>query len=216
MSIQIRITFLLFLVCTTSFSQSRLSKAYSIKEGACESKYILDSSGIYFTTVNCNGSLTVDYGQYTSNAKQVNFKSKGFSSLAPIGSIVKGSTENDSISKVTFRARYKKTFLDKAFIVDAIDLTGKTYKRFLPDSNGAIMINFRRFKSLRLNYLDHFYVKRVYVHTSPFDQTIEVNLPKEFFSQQHPLLDPRPGFSLTVKAGELYTAAGKKLTLLVE
>lgn len=214
MTLPSRIIILLFFISTASFGQLKSSIRFSLKTGLCETKYFIDSAGIYFTAVSCSKSSTVSFGRYTLSANKIFFKPQSFDSLPPFVRIDESPATNDTITKITFLARYNKIIPDKTFVVDAIDSTGKYFKRFSPDAEGAIFINPHRYKSLRLNYLDHFYAKWVYVQTKPSNLTLELSLPQEFFTHHHPKIDINPGYALTLKPDGLYSADGQRVAFI--
>lgn len=208
-----RLTISLCLTCFVSFGQLKTTLRFSSEKALCHTNYFIDSTGIYFTAVNCGHSSTVSFGRYTLSATKIFFKPLSFDSLPPFVRTDESQATSDTIVKITFLARYN-TIIPEGFEIDAIDSTGRFFKRFFPDAEGAIFINPHRYKSLRLNYLDHFYAQWIYIKTKPSDLTIELSLPQQFFDRHHPQIDTSPGYALTLKTDGLYNGQGQRIAVI--
>ncbi len=208
-SLKLLITFLLFLPTSFTFAQSKRNATFSVKDGMCSDMYKLDSLGHFFHDSGCEGRYTQSIGSYQINQDKITFTAENQRHAAPVLKISECASLDDSTCKVIFKSRDGKVISDEHFIVDAIDTSGKFFKRCAFSNAGETLVNFKKYRSLRINNLQFVYNKWIYVDLKNRDMEIFLNFPEELFHYANPIIKTENPVTFTLKEDGLYSLDGK-------
>ena len=207
-NIQTTIFFLMF--ASISFGQLKKTQVFSVREGLCSTTYTIDSLGKFWREQGCEGRSYISCGTYQLKEDKISFVFNKFDGISPFLKIQETSKFSNTEIKVAFRTCDNNIINSDYFIVDAIDTSGRFFKTFTLDTNGEIFVDARMYKSLRLNYLQNFYSKWIYVDLKGSNMDIVLNFPKNFFYYSKPKIEIDKEIKYTLKADGLYDTDGKK------
>jgi hypothetical protein len=183
------------------------------RNGLCVSSILLDSVGNFYREQGCEAKSRVSVGAYKIEGDKINFTFHRFDSLPPIFSITEDFSSSDSMIVVTFLTRQGNKLMSGVFSVDAIDTSGKFLQTLKLNGSGQLNINFRKFKELKLNYLENMYGTRVRVQLSNKNITVTLNQPALFFNYFRPRPEQGSNFSLQLRKDGLYAGEQKAFSL---
>jgi hypothetical protein len=207
----IQTTIFFLITASISFGQLKTTKIFSVRNGWCSTTFIIDSLGTFCREQGCEGRSHIACGTYQLKEDKITFAFNKLSDIPPFLKIQETSKLNDTTIKVTFRTCDNNIIHNDYFIVDAIDTSGKFFKTFTLNDNGEIFIvNPKKYKSLRLNYLQNFYGKWMYVDLKTNNMNIFLNFPKEFFYYSNPIAETDKTITMTLKTDGLYDINGKE------
>jgi hypothetical protein len=210
MNLYVSTTILSLTFASISFGQLSKTHVFSVREGWCSTTYIIDSTGKFCRERGCEGRSHISCGTYQLKEDKITFIFNNFDSIPPVLKIVETSKLNDSTIKVIFRTCDNNIIYKDNFIVDAIDTSGRFFKTLPLNDNGEVFVNPKKYKSLRLNYLQNFYGKWMYVDVKTNNMEIVLNFPKEFFYYSDPIVETDKAITLTLKIDGLYDITGKE------
>ena len=148
-----------------------------------DEQYIFDSSGLFFNMKIGEWNSFVSCGKYLFSKDSILLDYVYPEQLNPILKTEELPPVNDSIIDITINTRYGAPL--KAY-VDLIEDGGRFLKEVQLDSTGTIQVNIKRYKSVRLSFLDHFYHKWIYVDLKTKSLTVTLSYPEIFFYNNHP------------------------------
>jgi hypothetical protein len=204
-------TIIFFLIASCSFGQLKTTQTFSVRNGWCSTTFIIDSLGTFCREQGCEGSSHIACGTYQLKADKITFIFNKLSDIPPFSKIQETSRLNDTTIKVTFRTCDNNVFRHDYFIVDAIDTSGRFFKSFyLNDSGEIVIVDPIKYKSLRLNYLQNFYGKWIYIDLNENNMQVFLSFPKEFFYYSNPIPESDKTITLILKTDGLYDIDGKE------
>ena len=209
MNIVIRLILVSQFVFLSTVGQIPHSKTFISKNGFCTTTLFLDSLGNFYRESGCEGRSHISFGYYTLKGEKIDFAFQSFDSLSAIHAIKPGRSSGDSLITITFLSRQGQPIPNNYFSVDAIEASGKFYKTFKLTGNGEVIVDFKKYKELRLDYLEHIYNKKVIISITGNDIVTMLNLPKLFFYYPKPIPGKGKNFSLIMKKDGLYDSEGK-------
>lgn len=193
------------------YSQLKTSKVYSYRNGFCSTIFSLDSLGNFYREAGCEGRSFIAYGKYLLRNGIIEFRFYNFDSLKVYKEIKKTNhTENDSLILVQFLTNGGTPVPNSNFIITALDTSGKISQTFKVDENGRVLLNFKKYKEIRLTYLESILSKKITLPLLKSNTTVVLNLPAMFFYYGRPRLDMSSVFSLRLKKDGLYELNGKE------
>ncbi len=202
---------IVFLYISPAFSQLKSTTVFNHKSDFCSTNYILDSLGNFYRESGCEGRSYIAYGKYLLRNGIVEFRFYNFDSINVYKEIKKTShTENDSLILIQFLTNRGTPVPNNNFIITAPDTSGKISQTFKVDENGRVLLNFKKYKEIRLTYLERILSKKITLPLIKSNTTVVLNLPAMFFHYGRPRLEMSNVFSLRLKKDGLYELNGKE------
>jgi len=197
------------LISLTVWGQLPNTKYFTSRNRLCSSTILLDSLGNFYKEGGCEGRSYISFGTYKLQGNRVDFTFQRFDSLPPIFQIKESTFSNDSIITVTFLTKQGNPLLSCHFSVDAIETSGKFFQTIGLNDKGQVKVNIKKYKELRLDYLEHIYNKKIRLPINNKDISIILSLPQLFFNYPRPRPKSGSRFSLLVREDGLYDLTGK-------
>lgn len=208
-----RLLILFQLLSLIVWGQLPKTKDFYSSEGFCSRTILLDSLGNFYKEEGCEGRSRISFGTYKITGDIIYFTFQKFDSLQPIFNITESPFSNDFDITVTFLTRQGNTLRSSYFSVDAIDTSGKFFQTIRLNDSGQIKVNMKKYKELRLDYLENVHHKKVRIPITNKDITVILNQSQLFFNYQRPRLENGNNFSMQLKKDGLYSGKQKAYSL---
>ena len=189
------------------------TKYFYSRHGSCSSTILLDSIGNFYKEEGCEGKSRISFGTYNLKGDNIVFTFQRFDSLEPIFNIAETTFQNDANITVTFLTRQGNKLVSNDFSVDAIDTSGKFFQTIKLNDSGQIKVNTKKYKVLRLDYLENIYRKKVRLQLDNKNIIVILNQPQLFFHYIRPRPENGNNFSTQLRKDGLYSGNQKVFSL---